>query len=63
MLKDNPEALYSLMSQHGSREGQRQFQYLSHHKPEELLRNHTDLDPDALDGIRREINEALSANR
>jgi len=63
VLKDNPEALYSLMSQHCSREGQRQFQYLSHHKPDELLRNHTDLDPDALESIRREINETLSASR
>lgn len=59
VLKNNPAALYSFMSRNGSIIGQKQFQYYSHHKPEKLLRDHTNLAPGAYAEIQREVAEAL----
>lgn len=59
VLKNNPAALYSFISRNGSISGQKQFQYDSHHKPEKLLRDHTNLAPGAYAEIQREVAEAL----
>jgi len=60
LLKHNPEALAKMISDSGgdSYMGQRQFQYQSHHKPEELLAE-MDLPASTYANIQRDVRAAL----
>jgi hypothetical protein len=72
VLQDNPEVLKSFIDRHrdslggfmdmprsAAQQGQMEFQYQSHKNPHQLLRDHTDLEPDAYDQIVDQVRAAL----
>jgi len=61
VLQNNREALGKLIKEAGgySTDGQREFQYMSHHEPAKLFREYTDLPESTVEDIAKEAKAAL----
>lgn len=72
VLQDNPEALKPLIDRHrneyggwmvpeisATQKGQRDWHYQSHHRPAQLIREHSELPASTLDDIQRKVGDAI----